>query len=171
MLLPRAFLMNSCELMSRIFAFMNLPPVADALGSQRKLFSHRLVEQSLCVSAHAWEKNRESNRTMKDDALFHDIAIHCVFSSVYFDTLMHIFRQQFRFKWVKCWHNYNCFKYGATFAPLYLCHKHKQCLLRILQSCIDVLQLAYPWPSPLEQYTFTHIWVYVNKSANSHWNS
>lgn len=98
MLLPRAFLMNSCELMSRIFAFMNLPPVADAPGSQRKLFSHRLVERSLCVSAYAWKKNRGSNRTMKDDALFHDIAIHCVYGLVYFDTLMRIFHQQFRFK-------------------------------------------------------------------------
>lgn len=133
MLPPHAFLMKSSELMSRIFAFMNLPPVADAPGSQRKLFSHRSVEQSLCVSAHAWEKNGGSNRTMKDDALLHDIAIHCVFSSVYFDTLMRIFRQQFTFKWAKCWFNYNCFKYGATFAPLYplsiffqaLCHKHK----------------------------------------------
>lgn len=92
MLPPRAFLMKSSELMSRIFAFMNLPPVADAPGSQRKLFSHRSVEQSLCVSAHAWEKNGGSNRTMKDDALLHDIAIHCVFSSVYNDTLMRIFR-------------------------------------------------------------------------------
>lgn len=90
MLPPTAFLMNSSELMSQIFAFMNLPPVANAPGSQRKLFSHCLVEQSLYVSAHAWEKNRGSNRTMKDDALSQDIAAHCAFCSVYFDALMYI---------------------------------------------------------------------------------
>lgn len=168
MLPPCAFLMKSSELMSRIFAFMNLPLVADAPGSQRKLFSPHSVEQSLCVSAHAWEKNGGSNRTMKDDALLHDIAIHCVFSSVYFDTLMHIFHQQFTFKWAKCWFNYNCFKCGANFAPLYplshffqaLCHKDKGCVTYLCWECYSAVYRCFSMISMLYWWLICKIYLH-----------
>lgn len=73
----------------------------------------------VCVCQHMPGRKWGSNGTMKDDALFLDIAIQrvCVrvFRLVCFDTLIRLFRQQFTFKLGKCRFNYNCLKYGATF--------------------------------------------------------
>lgn len=76
---------------------MNLPPVANAPGSQRKLFSRLLCGNKVCVCQHMPKRKLGSNRTTRDDALipwYCSSVCVCVYRCV-FHMLIHLLLQWF----------------------------------------------------------------------------
>lgn len=106
---------------------MNLPPVANAPGSQRKLFSRCSVEQSMCVCQHMPRREVGSNRTMRDDALIPWYCnVVCVYKST-FHMLIHLLLQ-----WFKC----KCRQLPIQLLPLNMLSKFSTIIVLICwRSC------------------------------------